>query len=46
VATGVWVLHIEGLTDEEVAAELGAPVDLVTSTLARLSELELPVPTA
>jgi hypothetical protein len=46
VATGIWVLHTEGLSDEEVAAELAAPLDLVASTLERLRELELPAPTA
>jgi hypothetical protein len=46
VATAVWVLHTEGLTDEQVAAELDAPAELVTGTLARLRELELPAPIA
>jgi hypothetical protein len=45
-ATAVWVLHTEGLSDEQVADELGADVDLVAATLARLHELELPAPTA
>jgi hypothetical protein len=44
-ATAVWVLHTEGLSDEQVAAELGADVDVVVATLARLHELELPAPT-
>jgi hypothetical protein len=46
VATAVWVLHTEGLSDDDVATELGAPAELVTGTLARLRELELPAPTA
>jgi hypothetical protein len=46
VATAMWVLHTEGLTDAEVAQELGADVGLVVATLARLHELELPAPTS
>jgi hypothetical protein len=41
VATAVWVLHTEGLSVEQVAAELDGPTEVVAATLDRLRELEL-----